>query len=154
MSSRSQIGTYLPKPGAEEGISNPLKARLSLAQGEIWLLQQRYAEASQALSDAVTRFHEESDRWSQVEALLLRGRSERYQGSVTSANITLWAVAIAFKCLRRRNGVRVRARATGFDRRRDGAICLGDRVKAGGAERHCQACFPTGSYHAGAEHIW
>ena len=83
---------------AEEGISNPLKARLSLAQGEIWLLQQRYAEASQALSDAVTRFHEESDRWSQVEALLLRGRSERYQGQFTSANITLWAVAAAFKC--------------------------------------------------------
>ncbi len=90
---------------AEEGISNPLKARLSLAQGEIWLLQKRYEEASQALSVAVTRFHEECDRWSQVEALLLRGRSERYQGRFTSANITLWAVAAAFECLGDETGV-------------------------------------------------
>jgi tetratricopeptide (TPR) repeat protein len=76
---------------------NPLRARLSLAQGEIWLHQLRYAEASQILSDAVARFGSEEDRRSQIEALLLRGVAERYEKRFASSNITLWAVAAAFK---------------------------------------------------------
>lgn len=76
---------------------NPLRARLSFAQGEIWLHQQRYAEASQMLSDAVARFASENDRRSQIEALLLRGVTERFEKRFASSNITLWAVAAAFK---------------------------------------------------------
>jgi hypothetical protein len=82
----------------QEDISQPLMARLRFAHGEILLQQKRYAEARQVLSVAVTLFAAEKDRWSQVEALLLRGCAERAEGRHASANITLWAVAAAFMC--------------------------------------------------------
>lgn len=82
----------------ESKLANPLGARIKLAEGEVCLRQQRFDEASRVLAEAVAGFAEESDRWSQVEALLLRGVAERRLAHFANANMILWSVAAAFRC--------------------------------------------------------